>query len=276
MMRFGLTFVCLSLVFESTLCFILRDFKFAVSNHVSKSFVWKFDWKLRISSASDDNLPEYLKDLDDIMWDDEVDGDFDEENAYMDLPTGNFLGDMAYNPKRDDGGLGSVKLKDISSDYDFPIEFILDVLCRWGVSPPINEDEKLGSLVNGEQAFAIAEALTSIDPAIIHDFYLNESLEELSEQLDIPLSDIFLVCGKRRFSLPLGAETHLTMSDYNTLLKDLGMGDMVEDERKVDAFMKGTENTFMADMFSGNPEDMVLSDGMTTVVPTPKVKPFII
>jgi hypothetical protein len=201
--------------------------------------------------------------------------------------------------RQDEGGLGDVTLQDIADDYNFPIEFIYDVLCRWGVSPPIKLDDKLGDLVNGEQvgilpsdalwcksdtsgvgcgavsrttgaseyftlcdmthlvrgvqitafsfkqaavpkqpvataipadplllmpshvqqAFAVLEAMTSVDCATVHDFYLDETIEELAWALEVQLSDIFAVCGRRRFNLPLGADTHLTNEEYRFLLK---------------------------------------------------------
>ena len=117
--------------------------------------------------------------------------------------------------------MSKMTLEEVADDYGFPIEFIMDVLCRWGVSPPINELDRLGDVVTGEQAYALSEALTTCDPASVRDFYLAETLEELADELGVTLADVFSVCGRYRLSLPLGAETHLTRDDYKLLLKEL-------------------------------------------------------
>ncbi|KAG5192330.1 hypothetical protein JKP88DRAFT_191128 [Tribonema minus] len=205
----------------------------------------------------------------------------------MDIPSGSLLGNMAFNPERDEGGLGDVTLADIADDYNFPVEFIYDVLCRWGVSPPIKLDDKLGSLVNGEQAFAVVEALTSVDPATVHDFYLDDTIEELAWALDVPPADIFAVCGRRRFNLPLGAETHLTNEEYRFLLKDLGfeeelkaMEDRLHRRDREDADADAARRPdpsgmFMSDMFNGDIDEMFADDEeYSGTAPQPRAKPF--
>ena len=169
---------------------------------------------------------------------------------------------------QDEGGLGDETLENIASDYNFPIDFLFDALCRWGVSPPIRPSDKLGALVNGEQAFAIAELLNSVDPAEIHDFYLSETLEELVDELDVPLSDIFAIAGKERFSLPLGADTHITTEEYCVLLRELGLDDQLElyeaqqgraktkDQKEKMAEM----NVDMSNAFSGDTSREVFAD----------------
>jgi hypothetical protein len=61
------------------------------------------------------------------------------------------MGDLVFSPNEDEFGLGSASLQNICDDYGFPVEVLLDVLCRWGVEPPIDPGDKLGSLVDSEQ-----------------------------------------------------------------------------------------------------------------------------
>jgi hypothetical protein len=186
--------------------------------------------------------------------------------------------------QQEEGGLGDETLENIAADYNFPIEFIYDVLCQWGVSPPIKADDKLGSLVNGEQAFAVVEALTSVDSAILHEWYMGETLEGLAEELEVPLSEVFAIAGRNRFSLPMGAETHITNADYRVLLRELGMDeaaaaveeDMRRGQGKVnsnngDRMAMDTSQMFRSDIFNTDDvEGMFAGDDAA-----PTAKPFL-
>jgi len=70
--------------------------------------------------------------------------------------------------KRESGFLGDCTLKEIASDYQVPICYLADALCGWGVPPPIDTDAMLGDLCTGEMAFAILEAIHTLDMSAIN------------------------------------------------------------------------------------------------------------
>jgi len=124
---------------------------------------------------------------------------------------------------RDSTGLGDFTLTELAFDYNFPIDFFADILCRWGVPAPIQTSAKLKELVNTEQAYALSEALTTLDSAEVYESYIDYSVRELSKQWDIPLKDIIQVCGRNKLNLPLGVKTHLQIDDYKFLMQQLGV-----------------------------------------------------
>lgn len=200
----------------------------------------------------------YLTDLDQDIWDDDDDQVPVVEEDYFDIPFGDMLGSMAFDPK-EEGGLCDSTLEDICYDYSFPVEFIVDVLCRWGVTPPIKLEDKLGDLVNGEQAYAVVECLNSVDSAWVHDFYIEDTIEELAWELEVPLSDIFAVCGRQRLNLPMGTDTHLTKPEYRILLRELGLEEELmelDEAGRRDFDPEDTSKMFMSSLFNGDPDEM--------------------
>lgn len=124
--------------------------------------------------------------------------------------------------KREPGFLGDCTLQEISIDYSVPICYIADVLCMWGVPIPINIDDRLGDLVTGEQAFALLEAVNSLDVAQLHDRYSNTSLLTLCYEWDIDLQKAFEMAMKEGWSLPFGVQTCLRVEQESELLRVLG------------------------------------------------------
>ncbi len=183
--------------------------------------------KLDGNGVEEDVLPSYLEGLEwDPSWDESEECD-NEDDIATDVPQDSELRNLAYNAEdcgNDDytHGLGGMSLKEISAEYGFPLDCFLDVLCRWGVEPPIHEETQLADLVNGEQAFSLLEMMTSVDVAAVQDTYVGENIGEIAEELGVSLSDIFLVCARRRMNLPRGVDTRLTRTECKILYEELG------------------------------------------------------
>lgn len=121
--------------------------------------------------------------------------------------------------KRESGYLGDCTLKEIALDYQVPICYLADVLCGWGVPPPIDPDGLLGDMVTGEQAFAILEAIHTLDMGALYDRYANYDLVTLCNEYDINLSDAFEMAMKEGWNLPFGVRTYLRVEQEERLLE---------------------------------------------------------
>jgi hypothetical protein len=124
--------------------------------------------------------------------------------------------------RREPGFLGDSSLTEICTDYSVPISYLADVLCMWDVPIPINVHDKLGDLVTGEQAFAIVEAVNTLDVAALHDRYSNTNLQQLCYEWDIEVQDAFEMAMKEKWSLPFGVQTCLRIEQERELLRVLG------------------------------------------------------
>jgi hypothetical protein len=124
--------------------------------------------------------------------------------------------------KREAGFLGDSTLSEIAMDYSVPVCYLADVLCTWGVPVPISVNDRLGDLVTGEQAFAIVEAIYTLDLAALHDRYSNQSLLSVCEDYDIELRDAFEMAVKEDWSLPFGVQTCLRVEQEDELVRVLG------------------------------------------------------
>jgi hypothetical protein len=121
--------------------------------------------------------------------------------------------------KREDGFLGDCTLYDIATDYSVPVCYLADVLCMWGVPVPIHMHDRLGDLVTGEQAFALVEAVNSLDIGDLQDRYSNQHILQLCEEWDIELKDAFEFAMKEGWSLPFGVRTNLRVEQENEILR---------------------------------------------------------
>lgn len=120
---------------------------------------------------------------------------------------------------REEGFLGDSTLVEIASDYSVPICYLADVLCMWGVPVPIDVHDRLGDLVTGEQAFALVEAVNSLDVAILHDRYSNQNLLQICHEWEIDMSEAFQFAMKEGWSLPFGVRTNLRIEQEEELLR---------------------------------------------------------
>jgi hypothetical protein len=123
--------------------------------------------------------------------------------------------------KREAGFLGDSTLKEIAHDYQMPICYLVDVLATWGSPVPINVHSKLGDLVSGEQAFAILEAIHSLDMGVLYDRYSDFSITEVCNEYNIELKDAFEMAIKEAWNLPFGVNTFLRVEQEEELIRVL-------------------------------------------------------
>jgi hypothetical protein len=123
---------------------------------------------------------------------------------------------------REPGYLGDSTLDEIARDYSVPVCYLADVLTMWGVPVPINVHDRLGDLVTGEQAFALLEAVNSLDVSALQDRYSNQSLLNLCNDQDIDITEAFAMAVKEDWSLPFGVRTVLRVEQEEELLRVLG------------------------------------------------------
>ena len=89
----------------------------------------------------------------------------------------------------------------------------------WGVPVPINVQDRVGDLVTGEQAFALVEAVNSLDVGALQDRYSNYSLFQVCHEFDVDLKDAFEFAMKEGWSLPFGVRTNLRVEQEEDLLR---------------------------------------------------------
>ena len=123
---------------------------------------------------------------------------------------------------REEGYLGDSTLREISLDYGVPIPYLADVLANWGIPVPIDPNVRLGDMVTGEQAFAILEAIHTLDVASLHERYSEEDLLGLCDCYDINLQLAFEFCLERGYALPFGVRTFLRVEQEEDLIATLG------------------------------------------------------
>lgn len=125
------------------------------------------------------------------------------------------------SPLRESGFLGDSTLREIAMDFQVPICYLADVLCGWGVPPPIDPNMILGDLVTGEQAFAILEAIHTLDVGSLNDRYADYDLATLCNEYDIDLADAFEMAMKEGWNLPFGVRTYLRVEQEEHLIEKL-------------------------------------------------------
>mmetsp|Transcript_10473 Transcript_10473/g.22584 ORF Transcript_10473/g.22584 Transcript_10473/m.22584 type:complete len:470 (-) Transcript_10473:250-1659(-) len=123
---------------------------------------------------------------------------------------------------REEGYLGDCTLQEISMDFSVPICYLADVIASWGSPLPIDPHSRLGDLVTGEQAFAILEAIHTLDIAELHSRYSEDCLLDLVDYYDLDLKEAFEFCMARGWSLPFGVRTFLRVEQEEELLDVLG------------------------------------------------------
>mmetsp|Transcript_8957 Transcript_8957/g.18089 ORF Transcript_8957/g.18089 Transcript_8957/m.18089 type:complete len:203 (-) Transcript_8957:23-631(-) len=108
-------------------------------------------------------------------------------------------------------------LAEIASDYHFPIDYIAHAVCSWGADPPVDVEDKLGDLVNGEQCFALLEAITTLDPAEVDEAFCAQNISELSSSWGVETGVVFEACVREGLELPFGIRTRLKEEDVESV-----------------------------------------------------------
>ena len=82
---------------------------------------------------------------------------------------------------------------------------------------------RLGDMVTGEQAFAILEAIHTLDIAGLHERYSEDTLMNICDYYEIDLKEAFEFCvGTRGWALPFGVRTFLRVEQEEELLDVFG------------------------------------------------------
>jgi len=123
--------------------------------------------------------------------------------------------------RREPGYLGDSSLEEIASDFQIPICYLADILCGWGVSPPIDTKGQLGDMVTGEQAFALLEVIYTLDMGALNDRYSNMNLLNLCNEYDVNLKEGFQLAISEGWNLPFGVRTFLRVEQEDHLIKEL-------------------------------------------------------
>ena len=151
--------------------------------------------------------------------------EYTEEEEDLIQALGGKDGPSSSNKKREDGFLGDSTLKEIASDFQVPICYIADVLCMWGVPAPIDVNARLGDMVTGEQAFALLEAIHTLDLGALNERYSDMDLMTLCAEYEIELKDGFDFVVKEGYSLPFGVRTFLRVEQEDELIRTLSKED---------------------------------------------------
>ena len=89
----------------------------------------------------------------------------------------------------------------------------------WGVPVPINLHDRLGDMVTGEQAFALVEAVNTLDVGYLNDRYSNQNMMQVCDGWDIDIKDAFEFAMTEGWSLPFGVRTNLRVEQEDELLR---------------------------------------------------------
>ncbi len=125
-------------------------------------------------------------------------------------------------------------VEEVARSYQVPISWIGDALCNFGVVPPIQWTARMGDLIDGEQAFALLEAMHGWDHAIMYDMYTWDSLRELVDSYDLEMSEVLQVCDEEKFALPFGLRSHLRIEQFARLMRRLGLARELPDHIKAE------------------------------------------
>jgi len=117
---------------------------------------------------------------------------------------------------------GDLTVENVARDYRFPVSYIADVIASFGVQPPISDAARVRDLLDADQAFALLEAVTSLDASEVDDDYVSFGLAGCAKRLEAGLAEIFALCVDNNFALPHGVETRLRRTQFDVLASSLG------------------------------------------------------
>lgn len=175
----------------------------------------------------------------DFSWDGPLPADYDRPRAVPPPPPEAALAikdlsvpcppsppaDLPLDRGREAGYMGDCTLEDIAEDYGAPLCYLLDVLTDWGVPPPILPASRLGDLVTGEQAYAVVEAVHSLDMHELAARYESVPLARMAKLYDVPVRDAFEFCMREGYNLPQGVHTVLRTVQAQAMLEALYEGE---------------------------------------------------
>ena len=117
---------------------------------------------------------------------------------------------------------GDLTVENVARDYRFPVAYVADVITGFGVQPPISDEAVIKDLLDADQAFALLEAVTSLDASEVDDAYVSFGLDGCARRLEADLAEVFALCVDNNFALPHGVETRLRRDQFDTIARTLG------------------------------------------------------
>ena len=117
---------------------------------------------------------------------------------------------------------GDLTVEQVAVDYRFPVAYVADVITGFGVQPPISDEAVIKDLLDADQAFALLEAVTSLDASEVDDAYVSFGLDGCARRLEADLAEVFALCVDNNFALPHGVETRLRRDQFDTIARTLG------------------------------------------------------
>ena len=117
---------------------------------------------------------------------------------------------------------GDLTVEQVAVDYRFPVAYVADVITGFGVQPPISDGAVIRDLLDADQAFALLEAVTSLDASEVDDAYVSFGLDGCARRLDADLAEVFALCVDNNFALPHGVETRLRRDQFDVIARTLG------------------------------------------------------
>jgi hypothetical protein len=120
------------------------------------------------------------------------------------------------------GYIGGCSLEEIANDYNVPLQYIVDCCMTAGAEPPIQPEDLLGHLINGESIFKILEVLNSYDNMVIGEIYSTFNVVSLAEYLDVEIDDVFAILLEEGGGTGLGVRSQLKNSEIDLICSLLG------------------------------------------------------
>mmetsp|Transcript_508 Transcript_508/g.965 ORF Transcript_508/g.965 Transcript_508/m.965 type:complete len:377 (-) Transcript_508:944-2074(-) len=112
-------------------------------------------------------------------------------------------------------------VSDLAEDFNIPVEYLIQVVVNFGVSPPIDASAKMKDLLNADQIEQIIAELTTFDFYSLNDSYSDRPVRELCQLYDLTESQIQKLCKDLQVFLPIGLDSRLILDDEKKLVSVL-------------------------------------------------------
>ena len=122
---------------------------------------------------------------------------------------------------KSEGSFTTLTLDQISEDYRFPLCYLADVVSTFGVPPPVDIHIPVGEMVNGEQSFALLEAVNSLQGIDLDEQYCDDNISNLCDRRDWTVPEVLSIAQEEGWSLPFGVRTCLRWEEVAILEKKL-------------------------------------------------------
>jgi hypothetical protein len=87
------------------------------------------------------------------------------------------------------------------------------------LSSSSSKGDKLHDLINGEQCYAVLEAMNSLDGIEIDDMYDDATVTEICDVNEISIKAGYEFCVREGFNLPFGVMTNLRIEQSSALIE---------------------------------------------------------